>query len=237
MKKPKVCFLGTTYNGQAYIAETIECILNQTIQDIEVIYINDGSTDHTIDILKHYAKIDPRFKYYSFKKNKGISKAWNYGLTKVTAPIICVTSDDDTYIAERAELSHERLHNKPYDVFYGAFLRGHEDLSIQQGFLRDGSPAWIAKTVPYKKGILKKKQTIGHGFMSITTKMALKVKYRENLKVGIDYPFLVDLENAGCRFCWTKDPLGIYRLHPKSVSFTRYDEVLDATREAHKDVQ
>ena len=231
-RKPKVCFLGTTYNGQRYIAETIECILEQTLKDIEVIYIDDGSTDSTTDILSHYSKLDSRFHYYSLPTNKGISVAWNYGLTKVKAPIICVTSDDDIYIAERAEMSYKRLHNKPYDAYYGAFLRSNEDLVIQKGRLQDGSPAWIAETVPYKKGILAKKQTIGHGFMAVTTEIAKKVPYREHLKVGIDYPFLIDLEKAGCRFCWTKDPLGIYRLHNKSVSFTRYDEVLKSSEEA-----
>ena len=49
-RKPKVCFLGTTYNGQVYIAETIQSILNQSLKEIEVIYINDGSTDNTVKI-------------------------------------------------------------------------------------------------------------------------------------------------------------------------------------------
>ena len=224
--KPKVCFLATVYNGAVYLAEAINSMLAQTMKEIEVIYIDDGSTDSTIDILRYYSTLDNRFSYYKLKKNKGISVAWNYGLTKVKAPVICISSADDVYTDYRAEMSYKALKGGKADAFYGAYLRSHENINdIQKGVLADGSPAHIANTVPYKKGMLKIKQTIPHGFMSITTKMAKKVLYREDLKVGIDYPFMVDLENAGCRFKWTKEVLGVYRLHQSNVSYTRQREI------------
>ena len=235
MKKPKVCFLATVYNGQTYIAEAIESMLHQTMKDIEVIYVDDGSTDHTSDILMHYSSIDDRFRYYTLPSNVGISVAWNYGLKKVKAPVICISSADDVYTDYRAELSYKKLSQGKYDAVYGAYLRSHESISdIQQGLLIDGSSAGMAEVVPYYKGMNKDKQRIPHGFMSITTEMAKKVLYREHLKVGIDYPFIIDLEKAGCRFTWTKKVLGIYRLHKENVSFKRIAEVDIATKEAQE---
>jgi glycosyltransferase involved in cell wall biosynthesis len=228
-KSPKVCFLGTVYNGQAYLAETLESIRNQTLKDIEVIYVDDGSTDSTNDILQHFSTIDSRFRYVTLPSNRGISVAWNRGLQEVKAPVICIASADDIYVEERAALSYKALKSGHKDAFYGAYLRGDAQLKIMDGFLQDGSPAWIGETVPYKKGILDKKQTIAHGFMAIRTTMAKKVPYREDLRVGIDYPFLKDLEANKCRWCWTEDPLGIYRIHKGSVSFTRRREVNEAT--------
>ena len=224
--KPKVCFLGTVYNGASFIAEAIESILNQDMKEIEVIYIDDGSTDSTSILLDYYSKLDSRFSYYKLKSNQGISKAWNFGLAKVKAPIICICSADDVYTSYRASKSYKALSENKADAFYGAYLRSKANINnIQTGLLIDGSPAGVCETIPYRKGMLKKKQTIPHGFMSITTKMARKVLYREDLKVGIDYPFMVDLENNGCRFKYTKDILGTYRLHNKNVSITRHKEI------------
>jgi glycosyltransferase involved in cell wall biosynthesis len=228
--KPKVCFLGTVYNGAPYLAETIESILCQTLKEIEVIYVNDGSTDSSAEILDYYSKRDDRFKFYSFKRNKGIAAAWNYGVQKVGASIICICSADDIYTPERAEWSYERLTGTGRDVFYGAFFRCDSLLRPLGGKLSSGEEAKFKPAIPFKKGELFKpnNQYIGHGFMAITTKMAKKVPYRKDLKVGIDYPFLKDLEKAGAKFCWTKESLGIYRFHPNMVSTTRRKEVEEA---------
>lgn len=231
MAKPKVCFLGTVLNGELYLAETIRSLLEQSLKEIEVIYIDDGSTDSTTKVLDYFAKDDERFSYFSLKSNQGIAKAWNFGLQKVNAPVICICSADDIYDPKRAELSYKALTvNNKGDVFYGAFLRTDSQLRLLQGELPNGEKRGKKEAIPWKKGklFLPNNQYIGHGFTSIKTSWAKKVQYREELKVGIDYPFFKDLETAGAKFCWTKRVLGAYRFHGKMVSQTRRKEVEDA---------
>lgn len=228
--KPKVTFLGTVLNGEAYLAETVRTILSQDMEEIEVIYIDDGSTDNTIDILEYFAKEDKRFRYYSLGRNMGIAKAWNYGIKKVKAPVICICSADDIYDESRAKISYKGIIEKKKDVFYGAFLRVDSLLRPLQGMLPNGEKRCLKPAVPWKKGKLfePNNQYIGHGFTAVRTSVALKIPYRSNLKVGVDYPFLKDLEESGARFGWTKKILGAYRFHDKMVSQTRRKEVEDA---------
>jgi hypothetical protein len=66
--------------------------------------------------------------------------------------------------------------------------------------------------------------------MAYKKKVALNVPYRSSLRVGIDYPFLVDLANYGCNFGWTKKPLGYARVLPSGVSVARRQEVVENSK-------
>lgn len=71
----KVSICIPTYNGEKYIKKTIESILNQTFDNYEVIIVDDGSTDNTINIIKSYN--NPKFKIISKEKSKGMVYNWN----------------------------------------------------------------------------------------------------------------------------------------------------------------
>ena len=75
------------YNSEKYIKRTIESLLNQTIKQIEIICINDGSTDSSLQILKELQKQDQRIKIID-KKNEGIWKARMNGIEKSTGEYI-----------------------------------------------------------------------------------------------------------------------------------------------------
>lgn len=64
----------TTYNGEKYLKEQIDSILNQTVSDFELIVCDDGSTDSTIDILNEYSKKDSRVHIFQNKNNLGVIK-------------------------------------------------------------------------------------------------------------------------------------------------------------------
>lgn len=89
------------YNKEKYLNKCIDSILNQTYKDIELILINDGSTDNSLQICKNYEK-DQRVKIID-KKNGGVSSARNYGLEKATgSKVLFVDADDyiDTHYIE-----------------------------------------------------------------------------------------------------------------------------------------
>lgn len=92
-KNPKVTVLMSVYNGEKYLREAIDSIINQTFKDFEFLIINDGSTDNTAKILKSYK--DPRIKIITNKKNIGLTKSLNNGLRIAKGEYIARMDHDD----------------------------------------------------------------------------------------------------------------------------------------------
>ena len=107
MKEPRVSIIIPVYNGSNYIADAIECALNQTYANKEVIVVNDGSTDDgkTEQIALSYGE---RIRYYS-KANGGVSSALNYGISKMTGEYFSWLSHDDGYSPTKLEDSVKLL--------------------------------------------------------------------------------------------------------------------------------
>lgn len=93
-KTPKISILVPCYNVEKYVGQCLDSIVNQTLKDIEIIAINDGSTDSTLDIIKSYADKDERIKIID-KQNEGYGKSMNRGLDAATGEYIGVVESDD----------------------------------------------------------------------------------------------------------------------------------------------
>lgn len=91
---PKVSIIVPTYNVEMYLDECMESLQRQTLQDIEVICINDGSKDRSLEILKKYAENDERIIIVD-KENGGYGKAMNIGLDRATGEYIGILEPDD----------------------------------------------------------------------------------------------------------------------------------------------
>ena len=89
-----VSVLVPVFNVESYLVECIDSIINQKIKNIEIICINDGSTDSSIDILKRYAASDNRIRIID-KKNEGYGKALNDGFAIATGEYIAIVEPDD----------------------------------------------------------------------------------------------------------------------------------------------
>ncbi|HTX61950.1 MAG TPA: glycosyltransferase [Methanobacterium sp.] len=94
MKEIKVSIIIPVYNVEKYLEECLESLINQTLKDIEIICVNDGSTDNSIEILEEYAKKDERIKVLD-KKHCGISVARNRGMEHATGEYMGFIDSDD----------------------------------------------------------------------------------------------------------------------------------------------
>jgi len=83
------------YNTESFLIQTLDSIRNQVYTNWEAICINDGSRDNTEQILKHYTKLDNRFKFFT-QKNQGVSAARNLALKFCNGEYICFVDSDDT---------------------------------------------------------------------------------------------------------------------------------------------
>ena len=83
------------YNTEKYLDKCLDSVVNQTLTDLEIICVNDCSSDRSLDILNHYAKKDPRLKIIDFKKNQGVSIARNTAINIATGEYIGFVDSDD----------------------------------------------------------------------------------------------------------------------------------------------
>jgi glycosyltransferase involved in cell wall biosynthesis len=95
---PMVSVIIPVYKSEPYLRQCLDSLVNQTLRDIEIICINDGSPDNSLTILNEYAGKDSRVKVYS-KENegKGAASARNYGLDKATAKYLSILDSDDYF--------------------------------------------------------------------------------------------------------------------------------------------
>lgn len=102
---PLVTILIPVYNGEKYVRDAIDSALNQTYKNIEIVVVNDGSTDSTETILESYGN---RIRYVS-KPNGGVSTALNTGISESTGEWISWLSHDDKYKPDKIKTQIERL--------------------------------------------------------------------------------------------------------------------------------
>lgn len=163
MQKPLISFCLPTYNRHAWVGETITSLLEQTVKDIEVIVVDDASTDGTSELLDAMMKMDSRLRVIYNSKNQGAGRSRNIAMKSARAEIICVCDSDDVYPEDRAEKTlkwfdenpKSELVNFPY-IRVGYFGEHLEEFNGSQfdekGFKENGTVNYFANpTVAYKK--------------------------------------------------------------------------------------
>jgi len=107
-----VSILMPVYNAEKYLDEAIESILRQTYRNFEFIIVENGSTDSSKEIIRHYAQLDGRIKPY-FMNGKGLVNALNFGLHIAKYNWIARMDADDISLPERLELQLDVIRRKP----------------------------------------------------------------------------------------------------------------------------
>ena len=117
----KVSVIIPVYNTEMYLEECISSVLRQTLNDIEIICVNDGSTDTSMEILKQFAKKDERIKIVS-QENQGLSGARNSGLRVACGEYVFFLDADDLlpYFALEHAYRQAKYHNLD-DLFFEAY--------------------------------------------------------------------------------------------------------------------
>lgn len=128
MMRPFFSFIIPVYNVEDYLAECIESILNQSFKNYEIILVNDGSTDNSLEICKYYQKKDNRIKVLT-KPNAGLSHTRNTGLNIATGEYIFFLDSDDHLEKQGACLGEIHLHllESSADIFMFDLIRFNVD--------------------------------------------------------------------------------------------------------------
>lgn len=116
----KVSIIMSLHDVEKYIRQAVESVLNQTLQDIELICINDGSTDYTLSIAEEYSKKDKRVKIISYEESKGQAYARNRGIEVAKGEYIGFVDGDDWVESTMFEKLYKEAENNKTDITFCA---------------------------------------------------------------------------------------------------------------------
>ncbi|HEY3394207.1 MAG TPA: FkbM family methyltransferase, partial [Lacipirellulaceae bacterium] len=105
----KISVIMTTYNSASYVKNAVLSVLEQTHDDLELIVVDDASSDNTFEILLELSRTDPRVRPFKMFKNRGTYWCKNYGITRSTGRYIAFQDSDDASAPERLELQLREL--------------------------------------------------------------------------------------------------------------------------------
>lgn len=137
VKNPKISIIIPVYNTEKYLKQCLNSLINQTYSNLEIICVNDGSTDGSLNILEDYSTLDKRVKVFT-QENKGQSAARNFGIEKSTGDYLSfIDSDDWVYLTlYQTFVDMIQNHEKEIDIWMfnvASFVEGQNDI-IQKVF-------------------------------------------------------------------------------------------------------
>lgn len=188
------------YNAEKYLEETISSILSQTVKPHEVILVNDGSTDKSVEIAEKH----PEVTIYHNKKNMGIGYTRQRGLELATSDFLAFLSSDDCWHPHFLKRSIEKLslRNGTYTDYYVC----NSNL-IPQKIYRSLNFS-VNNVIDYA---LNKNMFVN--FSSILFPNNKEIKFTTKMRHGEDLIFLLDSLIAGLTWIRVPEPLLYYRIH------------------------
>ena len=146
-EKPRVSVIIPTYNRAKFLLDAIESVLNQTYPNVEIIVIDDGSTDNTKEVLKPF---DGKIRYLS-SNHSGVAHARNLGMRAASGKYIAFLDSDDMYLPYKLSLQVDFIEKHPAIGMVCSDISGrYEDGTLDEFFLRNYHSFWNRKNLTYK---------------------------------------------------------------------------------------
>ena len=115
---PLVSIIVPVYNVERYVSECLDSLINQSLYDIEIICINDGSTDDSIKTIQNYADSDARIHILDYGRNEGVSFARNRGIETAKGEYICFVDPDDALRCDALENLYTIAENDDLELVF-----------------------------------------------------------------------------------------------------------------------
>ncbi len=132
-EQPQVSIIVPVYNVENYIERCLNSLVNQTFKDIEIITINDGSTDKSLELLNKYAKEDIRISVIDLG-DEGVSYCRNLGIEKANGKYIMFVDSDDWIDSSMVEVMYKKAEENKLDLVMCSYIREFKDHSKEKIF-------------------------------------------------------------------------------------------------------
>lgn len=209
---PKVTVFIALYNAENYIKETIESVLNQTFNDYEILIINDGSTDNSVDVVNQFD--DSRIRLLHNEKNSGERFTRHRALTEAIGKYIAVLDADDLALPNRLELQVDFLENNPNYVLCGGWAKCIDE----NGKLNNNLMTPKTANEEIKINMLFQNQFVNSSTMYLKD-IGLKVGGYNGEDIPPDYDFFSKLTEK-YNIANLPHYFILYRQHSNSISIT-----------------
>ncbi|MBT1702039.1 glycosyltransferase family 2 protein [Chryseosolibacter indicus] len=164
---PLVSIIIPAYNSERYIADTLDSVRSQIVDNYEVIVVDDGSTDNQKSIILNYVKADNRFKYI-FQNNKGVSAARNAGYSISKGFYIAFLDADDVWMPDNLGKKINKFKENNFGLVHSNALmiddKSNEREGIilkgKEGYLLDDLLLWNGTQIPGPSSILVKREVL-----------------------------------------------------------------------------
>ncbi|MBM4255892.1 MAG: glycosyltransferase, partial [Deltaproteobacteria bacterium] len=215
--KVSVCI--PTYNGSAFLAEAVQSVLAQSFADFELLIVDDGSTDATLDIARSFA--DPRIVIHRNEKQLGIPGNWNRCLTLAKGEYVCIFHQDDVMLPKNLERKVDVLKADP-DI---GFIHSAVEFLVE-GTMLQPPGSWIEPTVDdfvmdgrryFRKLLLQGNLICAPSVVARRQCLAEVGMFDEELGYAPDYEMWLKLCVKG-KVAFLNQPLLQYRWHEKNAS-------------------
>lgn len=205
---PKVSVIVPVYNVEKYLIKSLDSLVNQTLEDIEIIVVNDGSTDNSKKIIEVYKeKYQDKIKYLE-KPNGGLSDARNFGIPHATGEYIAFLDSDDYVELDTYEKMYNKAKEENADMVECDFIWEYPDKrKIDNGIIYNGKKEMLtyARVVAWNKLI----------------KRDLLEKYKIEFPKGLRYEdveFFYKMVPYYNKVSFVKEPLIHYIQRESSIS-------------------
>lgn len=220
---PKISIVLPTYNGERWLALSIQSVINQTFKDWELIIVNDCSTDSTLQIAQSFTKKDKRIVVINNEVNKKLPASLNVGFAQAKGTYLTWTSDDNLYKKDALEKLASYLDAHPQTDMVSM----NEDIINEDGDI----VKIFDNSYKYKRcaAALMNNCNVGAAFMYRKSIADVIGKYDENTFCAEDYDYWCRIALAG-NIDYTSDNIYQYRCSSISLSATKKQQVKEKTR-------
>jgi hypothetical protein len=214
MSSPAISVVMSVFNGEAFLTESIDSILQQTFTDFEFVIIDDGSNDSTLEILSDFAKRDSRVRVFP-QKNKGRAESLNRGIDLVRSPLIARMDADDISLSNRLKEQFEFMNRHPEVGLLGSGVE----------FVAPGGKRLGTSLPPLDDAELRIRMRYGNQFYHPTVIMRKEIvvaagKYRKVLCDADDFDLFLRMAER-TKLASLPQPVLLYRVHGSQASIRR----------------
>ena len=229
-----VSIIVPVYNLEKYIQFNIDNLLSQTYKNIEVIYVDDGSSDSSAQIIRSAAEKDNRIKYY-YKENGGVSSARNLGLEKAEGKYIMFVDGDDSIHNQAVEILYKTLLDSDFDIICANAVKVGNVGEIEKDLKEISAPS-VRPTSWYfeaNDGFILGKSVCS----KIYKKSAVQgIKFPEDFTNSEDFYFLVEVFNSGAGIGYIDTVLYYYYMRSDSLTHAKREKDVIAAVTANDEI-
>jgi len=212
--RPEVTVIMPVFNAAPFVGRAIESILNQTYKDFELLILNDGSTDNSLQIIKSFH--DERIKLINNEANIGIIKTRNKGLALSTGKYIAMMDADDISLPSRLQKQVDFLNEHLNVAVLATKLILIDENGEEQGYWPED---YNTSTVEQIKNMLPESNCIGQPTVMMRADIVKPIGYA-NFLHNEDWGLWLDLISKGYTIAKLNEILLQYRVHTNSTTVT-----------------